>query len=242
MSLNDLPTELLLNILSFLDNLDHVSSTNRTLSTTSRDLQVSQLRGKLAQIPHADLLMRIWSPPSFFRRDGYGRRQTQHVHASQPQDLINMLCDPAVVPRVEAYIDSLHNKARVAQQVAEFLVTMVSFNGFRNHDDRMSFASTVVIHLWSAQQRYSHDTDGYIASLLEGYVFRDLCARDQYLMDLSADTQGWLVACYNALSQYLRPPFVRREQHGEGMWLQRAIARGGMQAVLGMLHQRAGRH
>ena len=138
-----------------------------------------------------------------------------------------MLCDPAVVPRVEAYIDSLDNKAWAVRQVAEFLTTVVNFNGFRNHDDRISFASALVIHLWSAEQRYCHDTDGYIASLREGYIFRDLCARDQYLVELPADTQGWLVASYNALSQYLRPPFVPRGPRGEGMWLQRAIARVG---------------
>jgi len=230
MPLGSLPAELLLNILSFLDNLDHVSSTNRILSAASSDLQARQLRSKLAGIQHAELLMKIWSPPSFFRRDDYGRRQAQHACASQPQDLINMLCDPHVVPRVEAYIDSLGGKASVVQQVAEILITVADFSGFRNHIECMSFASTMVIHLWSAEQRYSHDTDGYIASLLEGYTFRDLIATDQYLMELSVDTQNWLVDCYNALSQYLKPPFVPHGLHGEGMWLQRVIAMVGSPA------------
>jgi hypothetical protein len=226
MSFNDLPAELLLNILSHLDNLDPLSFANRTLSITIADYQASQLRCRLARIRNVDLLVSIWSPPTFFRRRrGGGQTASQHVYVSQPQDLINVLCDPEMIPWVEAYIGSLESKACLAQQVAQHLVGLINFNAFCNSDEKLSFASTLILHLWSAQQRYSHDIDGYIASLHDRYNFRDLLVRDQYLADLPVEIQEWLVVCYDALSQRLRPPFGSRGPRGEGMGLQRVIVR-----------------
>ncbi|KAF8242871.1 hypothetical protein K440DRAFT_638222 [Wilcoxina mikolae CBS 423.85] len=216
--LNDLPAELLLNILSFLDNTEGLSSSSRNLNSAVGDYQASVLRGRLARIPQADRLVQIWSP-SFFSRDGRGRRSPTFV--SRPLDLLNILGDPTVVPLVERYIDTLERKAQVAQEVANYLVTIVNFSGFRSNEARMSFATTLVIYLWSVEQRHGHDIDGYLSTLRDGYTFQDLCARDQFFLDLPADTRRYLAACYSELSKYLRHPFGPQ---GEGMWLQRVIA------------------
>jgi len=217
--LHDLPSELLLNILSFLDNTASVSSSSHVLNSTVGDYRAGVLRVRLSRLPQADRLVQIWSPPSFFSRDRRGRRSPTYV--SQPQQLLNILGDPSVVPLVEGYIANLEHKAQVAQEVANYLVSIVNFTGFPSNEDRMSFATTLVIYLWSVEQRHGHDIDGYLSTLRDSYTFRDLCARDQFFHNLPADTQGYLAECYRALSQYLRHPFGPQ---GEGMWLQRVIA------------------
>jgi hypothetical protein len=223
--LNDLPTELLLNVLSFLDNLNPLSASNRTLSSTVRDYQASQLRSRLARLSYANLLMSIWPPPSFFRRDPRAHKHAQPVHVNDPPDFIDVLRDPEMTPRVEAYITSLERKAWVARKMAGHLMLLVNFAGFRNNHDRMSYVTALVLYLWSAEQRYAHDPDGYIDNLRDECDFRDLLVRDHYLADLPVDTQGWLEMCYDALSHHLKPPFVPRGRGGEGLWLQRLIVR-----------------
>ncbi|KAF8541676.1 hypothetical protein BDD12DRAFT_731665 [Trichophaea hybrida] len=234
--LNDLPAELLLNILSFLDNTEGLSSSSRNLNSAVGDYQAGVLRGRLARIPQADLLVQIWSPPSFFSRNGRGRRSPTFVF--RPQDLLNILGDPTVFPLVERYIDTLESKAQVAREVANYLVTIVNFSGFRSNENeaRMSFVTTLVIYLWSVEQRHGHDIDGYLSTLRDGYTFQDLCTRDQFFLDLPVDTQRYLAACYSELSQYLRHPFGPQ---GEGMWLQRIIAQEGMEGVLARLNKRS---
>ena len=132
--------------------------------------------------------------------------------------------------RVENYISNLEHKARVSSRVADHLVSIVgNFTAIYHHEARMLLATTLVIHLWSSEPRYSHDADGYngyIEGLGQEYFFRSLIARDQYFRDLPFDTQEWLVVCYDALGQYLRPPSVPAGgEKGEGMWLQKLIAR-----------------
>lgn len=223
--LNDLPTELLLNILSFLDSLGPLSSSNRNLSLAVGDYQAGLLRGRISRIRNPDILVKIWTPPAFFCRE-FRRGPVQPVYVSRPEDLFIVLSDPAMNRRVEGYIENLERKAYVARRVADYLVSLVDFSAIPNYEDRMSFATTLVLHLWSPETRYGHDTDGYIDALREDYVFRDLVSRDRYFLDLSYDLQDWLVVCYDALSRYLRPPFVPRGgSRGEGMWLQRLIAR-----------------
>ncbi|KAI5803784.1 hypothetical protein EDC01DRAFT_469709 [Geopyxis carbonaria] len=237
--LGDLPAELLLNILGFLDNLDPVSASNRTLSATVRDHRASQLSGRLARVRQADLLMQIWSPPTFFLRNSRGQRYAHRI--SHPQEMFNVLCDPQILPRVESYIASLERKAWVARRVAEHLIGLLQFSGFRSSEERLAFASRIVIYMWSAQQRWAHDPDGYIQTLHGDITIEDICATDQYLIDMPADQRAWVVACYNALSQYLRPPFVPQGRRGEGMWLYRLIVRDGMESVHTMLEQRGHR-
>lgn len=233
--LTKLPAELLLSILSFLDNLDPVSASNRSLSGSVRDYQASQLRTRLSRIRNVDLLMSIWSPPTFFTRSR-GRRGSNF--APRPKELINVLCDPAMIPRVEAYLADLEQKAWTAERVAEHLLSLVSFSGFRSGEERIAFATKLVIYLWSSQQQYGHDLDGYFMTLREEYGFQDVCARDRYFAEMSPDIQGWLVAVYDALSQALRRPFVPSSRRGEGLGLYRRIVQDGMEDIRALLDQR----
>lgn len=231
--LDDLPTELLLNILSFLDNLQPVSSSSRTLSALARDCQARELRARISRICQADLLVQIWSPPTFFCRDARGRRRSPGYVVSHPHELANVLCDPpAMLPLVEAYIASLEHRADICREVARHLVRMVNFAGVPGGSSQsrvLMFATSLVIHLWSVRQRHGHDIDGYLLALSEGEgrggasTFRELCARDPYLAGLPEATREGLVASYHALGRHLQPPFGP-PGGGESLWLQRLIA------------------
>ncbi|KAA8913047.1 hypothetical protein FN846DRAFT_1019068 [Sphaerosporella brunnea] len=233
MSLNDLPAELLLNILSHLDNLDPLSSANRTLSITVASYQASQLRGRLSRIQRdLELLVTIWPPPTFFHQP---RQHRQQPTIRTRSELTQVLCDPRMIPRAEAYIHDLETKSQTAAQVAQQILSLNLIT-----TTNPEFLRTIVLQLWSAQQRYAHDVDGYVASLHERWCFGDLLVRDRYLAALPEDVKRGMDLVYEAVGRFLRPPFGRRGPGGEGMALQRIIARGGMQDVLAMLQQRGG--
>ena len=221
--LDDLPTELLLNILSLLDDLQPLSSSNRTLSAVARDYRARELRARISRIHQADLdlLVRIWPPPTFFGKGTHRRT------VPRPHELMDVLCDPDMLPLVESYISSLERRAQTGRDVARHLVRMVDFAS-------QSYATALVIHLWSVEQRHGHDIDGYLLALGEGQAggsggggggpstFSELCVRDSYLANLPQTTRDHLVASYQALDRHLQPPF-RPSGGGEGLWLQRVI-------------------
>ena len=221
--LDDLPTELLLNILSLLDDLEPLSSSNRTLSAVARDYRARELRTRISRIHQADLdlLVRIWPPPTFF---GQGTRRRA---VPRPHELMDVLCDPNMLPLVESYISCLEHRAQTGRDVARHLVRMV---GFGSQPCVLTYAATLVFHLWSVEQRHGHDIDGYLLALGEGQAgggggpstFSELCVRDPYLAGLPQTTRDDLVASYQALDRHLQPPF-RPSGGGEGLWLQRVI-------------------
>ncbi|RPA97403.1 hypothetical protein L873DRAFT_1135465 [Choiromyces venosus 120613-1] len=245
--INNIPAELLLNILSYLDNLEPISSTSQSLSLATRDFRTHELRARLANITHVELLMRIWSPPTFFRRGGssYG----SGGYFTRPQDLHNILCDPDMFSRIEAYLGSLERRAYVAARVAEYVMTIVSFNSFRTSAEMRFYAMRIVIELWSPQARFSHDIDGRWLNLGDDSGLIDVHVEDDYVLNLPRDVQAAMLSVYDALAQNLRPPFYSssrrrhggRASEGEGIWLYRLIVKEGMDAVLHMIEQRSGR-
>lgn len=94
-----------------------------------------------------------------------------------------------------------------------------------------------MIRLWSAQQRYSHDPDGYIDHL-PAIAFESFAAREPVLTGLEESMRRWVVEAYVVLSVKLKLPFAPHEQGRVGLWLWRMIVRGGMEDVLNMLERR----
>ncbi|CUS11786.1 unnamed protein product [Tuber aestivum] len=246
--IDNIPAELLLNILSYLDNLEPISGASHSLSLATRDFRTHALRTRLANISHVEILMRIWSPPTFFRRRG-GSLYGSGGYVTRPQDLHDILCDPDMFGRVEAYLGSLERRAYIAARVAEYVMTIVSFNSFRTSAERRFYAMRIVLELWSPQARFSHDVDGRWLNLSDDSGLLDVHVQDAYVLNLPRDVQAAMVAVYDALAQNLRPPFysTSRRRHGggvsegEGIWLYRLIVKEGMDAVLGMIEQRSDR-
>ncbi|KAG0643415.1 hypothetical protein HOY80DRAFT_1007481 [Tuber brumale] len=246
--IDNIPAELLLNILSYLDNLEPISGASHSLSLATRDFRTRALRTRLASISHVEILMRIWSPPTFFRRRG-GYPYGSGGYITRPQDLHDILCDPDTFNRVEAYLGSLERRACVAARVAEYVMTIVSFNSFRTSAERHFYAMRIVLELWSPQARFSHDVDGRWLNLGDDSGLLDVHIQDAYVLNLPRDVQAAMVTVYDALAQSLRPPFcsTSRRRHGgrasegEGIWLYRLIVKEGMDAVLGMIELRSDR-
>jgi hypothetical protein len=227
--LGDIPAELLLNILSHLDNLEPISNASHSLSLAARDYRTSELRARLARIRHVEHLMRIWSPPTFFRRRG-GAFYDSGGYLNRPQDLHDILCDPGTFSRVEAYLSSLERRAWVAERVADYVLSIVSFNSFRSSAEQQDYATTIVIELWSAEARYSHDIDGRWLDIGDDSSLQDIHVQDNYVLSLPDHVQTAMVTVYNALALDLRPPFYSasrrgRIAEGEGIWLYRLIVK-----------------
>ncbi|KAH0610329.1 uncharacterized protein H6S33_011856 [Morchella sextelata] len=154
-----------------------------------------------------------------------------------------MLCDPYMVVKVEEYLDNLEKKARAAQKIAGHLLTMMSFD---TDEEQHSYATKVVIELWSAQSRYGHDVDGRWSDINDECGLQEVHVRDNYVTDLPSDIQEAMITAYNALAQRLQPPFYSssRRSHGgriaegEGMWLYRLIVKEGMEIILALLEQK----
>lgn len=226
--LNNIPAELLLNVLSYLDDLEPLSCASRSLCLSTRDYRASALRRRLAAIRNVELLMRIWTPPTFFRRK---RGSPSGGYIQRPRDLHDILCDPEMFSRVEAYLGSLEKRACVAGKVAEYVISIVSFNSFRTSEERHSYATMIVIELWSAEARYGHDIDGRWSSVGDESGLQEVHTHDSYVISLPSHIQTAMVNVYNALAQRLRPPFYStiqrghggRAVEGEGVWLYRLI-------------------
>lgn len=231
--IDNIPAELLLNILSYLDNLEPISGASHSLSLATRDFRIHALRARLASISHIELLMRIWSPPTFFRRRRGVSPYGSGSYVTRPQDLHDVLCDPDMFNRVEAYLGSLERKAYVAARVAEYVMTIVSFNSLRTSAERHSYVTRIVLELWSPQARFSHDVDGRWLNLGDDSGLLDVHIQDAYVMNLPRDIQTAMVTVYDALAQNLRPPFYStggrrhggRVSEGEGIWLYRLIVK-----------------
>ncbi|KAL0637561.1 hypothetical protein Q9L58_003450 [Maublancomyces gigas] len=228
--LDNIPAELLLNVLSYLDDLEPLSCASRSLCLSTRDYRTSTLRCRLAAIRNVELLMRIWTPPTFFRRKIGGPLRG---YIQRPQDLHDILCDPDMFSRVEAYLGSLERRAFVAEKLAEYVISIVPFNSIRTSEERHSYATTVVIELWSAEARYGHDVDGRWSSVADEDGLEEVHIQDSYVRSLPNHIQTAMVTVYNALAQRLRPPFypIIRRGHGggavegEGVWLYRLIVK-----------------
>lgn len=227
--LSDIPAELLLDILSYLDNLEPISGASRSLSLATRDCRTRALRARLASIRHIELLMRTWSPPTFFTRRG-GAAYTSGGYFTRPDDLHDILCDPDMFRHVETYLDSLERKAYAAERVADYLLSIVQFSA-RTNAERQSYATRIVIELWSAQARYSHDVDGRWLNISDGFDLQDVHIQDSYVMSLPGHIQSAMVTAYDALAQNLRPPFYSPSRRSHG-WLYRLIVKVGFLAVL----------
>lgn len=228
--LDNIPAELLLNVLSYLDDLEPLSCASRSLCLSTRDYRTSTLRCRLAAIRNVELLMRIWTPPTFFRQKIGGPLRG---YIQRPQDLHDILCDPDMFSRVEAYLGSLEMRACVAEKLAEYVISIVPFNSIRTSEERHSYATTVVIELWSAEARYGHDVDGRWSSVADEDGLEEVHIQDSYVRSLPNHIQTAMVTVYNALAQRLRPPFypIIRRGHGgravegEGVWLYRLIVK-----------------
>jgi hypothetical protein len=220
--LSDLPNELLYNILSHLDNLTPLSTSSRTISSAVRDHQASTLRRRIAALRHADLLVTIFSPPTFtfFTRDELGRRHTSDIY--HPRDLLNVLRDPCMFPRIDSYISSLEHKENIARRLAGHVVSLLDFSAFSSRSEAKTFATIIILHLWSIRPRVACDIDGYLESLHPSHTPADLFARDEFLArSLTPDKFAWLAPVYSAVEQAIRPPFGARDP----LWLHRLIVR-----------------
>ncbi|KAL7273094.1 hypothetical protein RUND412_004068 [Rhizina undulata] len=248
--LSSIPAELLLNILSYVDNLQPVSATSHLLSQAARDVRVHELRTRLARTRHIEVLMNIWTPPMFFNR--------RHPnYTSQRQDLYNILCDPQMLSYVDQYIRTLERNLDVAEAVASHVLSLVSFN-YPTHGERLFFATRLVLELWSASPRYAHDVDGRWDHVTDDARTEDVI-RDPYVQRLPQHIQTGILTVYDALAEHLRPPFSSRRNGG--IWLYRHILKAslseflerlisclrvskiqeGMEGVLNMFNQRSHR-
>lgn len=238
--LSDIPAELLLDVLSYLNDLGPLSRASRSLSLSTRAYRTSTLRSRLANIRNVELLMRIWTPPMFFRRRRGSSGYSSGGYIERPQDLHDILCDPETFGRVESYLGSLERRAGVAWRVAEYVLSIVSFNSFRTSEERHSYATMIVIELWSAQARYGHDVDGRWSNVGDEGGLQEVHIQDNYVIDLPGHIQTAMVTVYNGLAQRLRPPFypqIRRGHggrsiEGEGIWLYRLIVKVSLEIEL----------
>ena len=220
--LSDLPTELLYNILTHLDNLTPLSTSSRTISSAVRDHQASTLRRRLASLRHADLLITIFSPPTFtfFTRDELGRRHSSDIY--HPRDLLNILRDPAMFPRIDSYISSLEHKESIARRLASHVITLLDFSQFPSRSEAKTFATIIILHLWSIKPRVACDVDGYLQSLHPELAPADLHSRDEFMVRLLAPEKfAWVAPVYAAVERAIRPPFGARDL----LWLHRLIVR-----------------
>ena len=223
--LTSMPAELLLQILSHLISEDSqaglipISYVNQRLLATTRDYRAQLLKSRLQSISHIELLMRIWSPPLFFRIDR-GSSQTSGGYLSCPADFHDLLCDADTYNRIDRYLSTLERNNWVAGRIADFVATMVDFS----HSESRSLIKTAVIELWSAQVRYEHDVDGWINQIRDEYG-PDYYVQDAYVQMLSATLRSAIMKVYHALCRYLRHPFYSSASRNEGLWLYKYILR-----------------
>jgi len=235
--LNTMPAELLLQILSHLISEDSqaglipISCVNQRLSATTRDYRAQLLRSRLQSISHIGLLMRIWSPPLFFRIDkGYG--QTSGGYLSCPADFHDLLCDADTYNRIDRYLSTLERNNWVAGRIADFVATMVE----ASHSESRSLIKTAVIELWSAQVRYAHDVDGWINQIRDEYG-PDYYVQDAYVQTLPATLRNAIMKVYHALCQYLRHPFYPPASRSESLWLYKHILRVRPLSIQALAHR-----
>jgi hypothetical protein len=229
--LAQLPAELLSNILSYLvysspppqarsrysdctvggDALCSLGSTSRRLQASTREFRTHILRSRLSRIPHIDLLLTIWAPPMFFRR--------QHVVAA-PYDPHDVLLDQDAYSGVDAYLTGLEWRGRTAERIADIVLPLLALPATSDFRD---FTTVAILHLWSVQARYSHDVDGVWDNVQDEVILDVLL--DDYIRALPLPSQRAVIDVYNALSRKLKPPFYSRGQMPEnqmgveGMWL-----------------------
>ncbi|KAI9767124.1 MAG: hypothetical protein M1840_005913 [Geoglossum simile] len=235
--LTQLPAELLSNILSCLvyssplpqsrsrysdctvseDALCSLGSTSRRLQASTREFRTHLLRSRLSRIPHIDLLLAIWSPPMFFRR--------QHGSAT-PCDPHDVLLDQDTYSEVDAYLTGLEWRGRTAERIADNVLPLLALPAT---SDFREFTTIAVLHLWSVQARYSHDVDGVWDNVQDEIILDVLL--DDYIRALPPPLQRAVIDVYNALSRKLEPPFcshgqVTEDHTGvEGMWLYRLLVK-----------------
>ena len=235
--LTQLPAELLSNILSYLayssplpqskacysdcavteDALCSLGSTSRRLQASTREFRTHLLRSRLSRIPHIDLLLTIWAPPMFFRR--------QHGVAA-PYDPHDVLLDQDTYSGVDAYLTGLEWRGQTAKRIADNVLPLLALPATSDFRD---FTTVAILHLWSVQARYSHDVDGVWDNVQDEVILDVLL--DEYVRALPPPLQRAVIDVYNALSRKLKPPFYSRgqvpENHTsvEGMWLYRLLVK-----------------
>jgi hypothetical protein len=235
--LTQLPAELLSNILTYLvcssplpqsrsrysdctvggDALCSLGSTSRRLQESTREFRTHLLRSRLSRIPHIDLLLAIWTPPMFFRR--------QHG-ATTAYDPHDVLLDQDTYSGVDSYLTALEWRGRTAGHIADSVLPLLALPASADFRD---FTTIAILHLWSIQARYSHDVDGVWDNVQDGVILDVLL--DDYVRALPPQLQRAVVDVYNALSRKLKPPFCSRgqvpENHTgvEGMWLYRLLVK-----------------
>lgn len=230
--LNSMPAELLQQILSHLVSetsqagLTPISCVNQRLSATTRDYRAQLLRSRLQSISHIELLMRIWSPPLFFRLDR-GSGQTSGGYLSCPADFHDLLCDSESYNRIDRYLETLERYNWVSGRIAEFVVTIIDFSHCRSSSEARSLVKTAVIELWSAHVRYGHDVDGWIMQIRDEYG-PEYYVQDAYVQTLPSSLRNTIMKVYHALCQYLKHPFYPSPSMNEGLWLYKHILRVGV--------------
>jgi len=231
-----MPAELLLQILSHLNSegshtgLIPISYVNQRLAATTRDYRAQLLRSRLQSISHIGLLMRIWSPPLFFRIDR-GSGQTSGGYLSCPTDFHDLLCDADTYDRIDRYLSTLERNNWVAGRIADFVATMIDFS----HSESRSLIKTAVIELWSAQIRYGHDVDGWVNQIRDEYG-PDYYVQDAYVQTLPANLRNAIMRVYHALCQYLRHPFYPPASRSESIELYKNILRVSFFSICALAH------
>ncbi|KAF8471685.1 hypothetical protein BDZ91DRAFT_760345 [Kalaharituber pfeilii] len=230
--LNNMPAELLLQILSHIvaetshAGLTNLSYVNQRLSAATRDYRAQLLRSRLQSISHIEILMRIWSPPLFFRADR-GVGQSSGGYMSCPADFHDLLCDADTYNRIDRYLSTLERNNWVAGRIAEFVATVVDFSHCRSSGEKRSLIKGAVIELWSSQVRYGHDVDGYMMQIRDEYG-PEYYIQDSYIQGLPTALRSAVMTVYHALSS-----------RTESLWLYKHILRGGMESVLNMLESKS---
>ncbi|KAH0537189.1 hypothetical protein FGG08_006014 [Glutinoglossum americanum] len=236
--LTQLPAELLSNILSYLctsplpsssrphylertvkeDALYSLGNTSRRLQASTREFRTHLLRSRLTRIPHIDLLLSIWTPPTFFHH------QCSATTSHDPHDA---LLDQDTYTGVDAYLTTLERRGWIAERITDNVLCLLALPTTPDTRDLMT---VTILHLWSVQVRYSHDVDGVWDNVRDEACIEVL--RDDYVRALPPTLQRAVVDVYNALCRKLKPPFYACEQkpekeqtNGEGLWLYRLLVK-----------------
>lgn len=230
--LHSLPNELLLEILSQIvagipsaqipSALQPIAQTSPALAAQTREYRGGLLRSRIARIPNISSLMRIWTPPTFFRSTG-SSWQSNGGYISQPQDLLNLLNDEQLFASIDAYLTSLERKTQT-------LSALTSYISLHLPQWPHSTIEQCLLQLWRAQAFYAHDIDRiWSAPASPGEHILRQEARAGFAMGMMDAAVEGLVAVYDVLDRLVRP-------HGTGQdWLFRVIVREGMEVVLGRL-------
>lgn len=211
MPLDQLPLEILLNILSYLDDLKPLSSSNKGLKSAAADSEARNLRSRLSSLTHRELLIQIWTPPAFF----FPGNSKQHRRAPETNDLLSLLGNSELKPLVRNYTTSLEEKSELVKKMTQYLLSN-GLAGLANFPE--SFTQELLIHLWSARERYGHDIDGYLSHLGDSVTFKDLCdGQDRYFSMQSPQVEGMMKVYYALSKKTLEHPFGPRGHDGIGL-------------------------